>query len=721
MRDSRALVLLRLTLVVATGYLLIARGSAALHRSWPLFGLLAAAIASNLLFRWLPRRVTGTLGFTASLIVFDTLWVTGALLYSGHFAPEFFYLYFFVLFLAAVGERIGLIALGSVVVAGAYLWVLARQGGPTVIWTSATLVPIPFLFAVAIFYGYFVDRLRAEERKTREEALAAARSGEALRGLAEAHRRLAAEVEERRRAEGELRTLSRALEQSATMVAVTDADARVEYVNPSFAERTGWTLPGIAARGLRDLFAEEESSAVTRPGRDTIAAALDDRAEWHGEVRVRPAAGDPFWAAAAISPIRDDAGVVTHHVAVLEDVSERRRAADQIQRANVELQELNALKTAFVSIVSHELRTPVTAIKNAVQLVARSGPLSTDQVRFLDMAERNLGRLAMILCDLLMVSKLDAGKLALRFTAVDLEALVEDLLVPYAPQAAESGLRFSLEVAAGLSPVWADAQRVGQVLTNLVSNAFKFTPRNGAVTVRIAPQAAGIEIAVEDTGVGIAPADQQRVFERFVQVEDVLTRENQGSGLGLSIARDLVAAHGGELTLDSQPGRGSRFAFVLPMHTPRAEEMTRLDATLAELRGHSSVALLVAVPAAAPSGEREEPAALAERLRTLLPKSSDLVVAQPAWGRVVLALPNTDEVGGRVVVRRLGNQLAAGGATPPRLLGPGIYPRDGGSAWRVLERALDTAPAGSTADRPAAAHQPGLSTTVSPCSPLAVA
>ncbi len=533
----RTFLLLRFTLVVATGYLLLGQSDALALRG-ALLALLGAALASNLLLAWRPPRRLLSPPWTAAVLVVDTAWVTAALVVSGQFGGEFFYLYFFVLFLAALAENLRLIALGTLLVSGSYLYALVTEAGGEPPWSAATLVRIPFLVAVAAFYGYFVERVRNQERQGREEAVVAARTGDLLR------------------------------------------------------------------------------------------------------------------------------------------------------RSNVQLQELGELKSRVVSLVSHELRTPLTATRNAVGLVERAGPLTPEQGRFLAMAGRNLERLGHILDDLLALSKAEAKGLDLVFAAVDPAALAADVAGAFEAQAAAAGLALDLRCEGAPPAVWADAGRTAQVLSNLLSNALKFTPAGGRVTVRVERDGDTVATAVEDTGPGIPGGEQERIFERFYQAGDPLTRSTPGTGLGLSIARGMAAAQGGTVTVESAPGRGSRFTLRLPAHTPRAEEMAQLDARLAELRIHPFNALLVVEPVRL-DGWGATLEALARRLREGLPRAGDQVVAQPAWERIVLLLSGTEPEGALVVARRLERHLATDGGGPALVHGPAVFPADGTTAWQLLERIHD--------------------------------
>ncbi len=464
---GHAFVLLRFTLIIATSYMVLSEtGFSGL--STGLTALIVLAIASNVAIARLPARWLGSRPFTAGVLVADRAWITTALILTRHFGTEFFYLYFFVLFLAAIGESLALIALGSVVVCSAYLYGLSTSGASGVL-TTASLIRIPFLFAVASFYGYLVDRVRREQNRAHSEAEAVRRLEEVRVGLELANRRLEEEVEERRRVEGRL------------------------------------------------------------------------------------------------------------------------------QHANRELAKLSELKSAFVSTVSHELRTPLTSIKSSIDLVRReqTGALAEPQKRFLAMARRNVERLAVIIDDLLDLSKIEAGKLEYRFEPVPLAGLLDDLRATFVPQAEASSVTLDLALDRPTPTVLADPQRLAQVVTNLVSNALKLTPAGGRVEVGVRRHGGWAELAVSDTGPGISREHRRRIFEPFYQAEDCLTRTVRGTGLGLSIARERVRAHGGDLSVTSAEGLGSRFLVRLPADLARAHEAVAFESEIREHRKYPFFGLLV--------------------------------------------------------------------------------------------------------------------------------
>ncbi len=240
--------------------------------------------------------------------------------------------------------------------------------------------------------------------------------------------------------------------------------------------------------------------------------------------------------------------------------------------------EVDRLKSEFVATVSHELRTPMTAIKGYVDilLMGAAGPLTDQQQKFLETVKSNTERLNLLVGDLLDISRIEAGRISLALEAVDLAALLQEVVAEQARVAKEEGrsMTFSAEIPADLPPVYGDRERVRQIAENLVENAYRYTPEGGRVVVRARRAGDAVQVDVQDTGIGIPPEEQPRVFERFYRGENPLVMASAGTGLGLSIVRTLVEMHGGRIWLESSgvPGEGSTFSFTLPVLPPELED-----------------------------------------------------------------------------------------------------------------------------------------------------
>jgi len=246
----------------------------------------------------------------------------------------------------------------------------------------------------------------------------------------------------------------------------------------------------------------------------------------------------------------------------------------ELEQANARLQELDALKSHFLSIVSHEFRSPLTSIKAFAQILLDSPQADeTTRQRFLGIIDKESDRMSRLISDLLDLAKIESGAATWRMGRADLRQIVADASVPLESLAAEKGV--ALEVSGnGPQPVWADADRLQQVVTNLIQNAVKFCPGGGRIHVRVdragssGPRqtAAGEygRVAVVDTGPGIPSQDRERVFEKFYQGAGSRST-GPGTGLGLAISKEIVLHHKGEIWVESEPDRGSTFFFTVPL------------------------------------------------------------------------------------------------------------------------------------------------------------
>jgi signal transduction histidine kinase len=251
------------------------------------------------------------------------------------------------------------------------------------------------------------------------------------------------------------------------------------------------------------------------------------------------------------------------------------RSADEIGRLGqafnrmvAQLRATERMRTDFVSNVSHELRTPLTAIKGLVETL-RDGAVDDREVRdrFLTTVEDETDRLIRLVNDLLVLSKADSHALKLKREPLDVRDLIDRSICKLAPQLEEKGILVEASASDGPQLILADADRIEQVLVNLLDNAIKYSPEGGRITVAIDDEGQALEmvsVAVGDEGVGIPAEDLPRVFERFYRVDRARARDGGGSGLGLSIAKAIVEAHGGDITLRSEEGQGTTVRFTLP-------------------------------------------------------------------------------------------------------------------------------------------------------------
>jgi PAS domain S-box-containing protein len=264
-----------------------------------------------------------------------------------------------------------------------------------------------------------------------------------------------------------------------------------------------------------------------------------------------------------------DSGVIVaegerrHSRGFIIDITARRAAELELERQNHQLRQLDRLKDEFVALVSHELRTPLTSIRGYLELINEDTNLTDEQTRFLETIDRNAQRLQRVVGDLLFVAQVEAGKLSLELSAVDLNAIAEEAVHAAQPSAAAKAIALTIEIGE-LPVVQGDRARLAQVLDNFVSNAIKFTPSGGAVSVTTRLLPGEVEVVISDTGMGIPTDELPLLFQRFFRAERATSGAIPGTGLGLAIAKAIVTGHGGRIRVESEDGAGATFRVILP-------------------------------------------------------------------------------------------------------------------------------------------------------------
>jgi signal transduction histidine kinase len=241
----------------------------------------------------------------------------------------------------------------------------------------------------------------------------------------------------------------------------------------------------------------------------------------------------------------------------------------QLEAAITELQELDELKSRFVSVAAHELRTPLTSISGYLEVLLDEelSPLTTDQREYIEIVRHSTDRMLNIVTNLLDVTRIEAGRIELVLQPVALPKLVQVVAAEIKPQLEAKAKRLQLHTAPDLPPALCDKDRAIQIIENLLSNAEKYTPRGSLIVVEagLAREEGFLEIAVIDNGVGISTEDQEKIFSRFFRTRSAAAVGASGAGLGLHITRSLVELHGGQIWFESELGHGSTFHVTFPI------------------------------------------------------------------------------------------------------------------------------------------------------------
>ena len=381
------------------------------------------------------------------------------------------------------------------------------------------------------------------------------------------------DITDRKRSEERIRQLSRAIEECPVSVVITDTKGTIEYVNPKYCEVTGYAADEVVGGNPRVLKAGDQPESFYKELWDTILAGN----EWRGEFCNKKKSGDLFWELASISPIRDESGSITHFVAIKEDITERKHVSWELEQAKRDAEFANQAKSDFLANMSHELRTPLNAVIGFSEVLEDGtfGDLNDKQRQYVGNILQSGRHLLSLINDILDLSKIEAGKMELEIVDVDVSRLIFESLIFVQEKAHQHRLELVTDLSEDVNAltIQADERMLKQVLFNLLSNATKFTPDNGTITVEGRIHGSDLLVRIRDTGIGMKPEDLLRVFEEFKQLDASYAKTQQGTGLGLALAKRLVELHEGRIWAESEgEGRGSTFAFALPLqHLNRKE------------------------------------------------------------------------------------------------------------------------------------------------------
>ena len=381
------------------------------------------------------------------------------------------------------------------------------------------------------------------------------------------------DITDRKEAEGRLlaaevryRTLVEQLP-LATYIDAPEGLGTSTYVSPQIEELLGYAPDEWEAGLFERILHPEDRERVL----EAVRTATAEGEPLSHEYRVVRRDGRVAWWRDSAVVVRNAHGNSLYRQGFVVDITERQEAQQRLHEQNEELRTLDRMKDELVALVSHELRTPLTSIRGYVELLLEPehGTLSEEQEYFLRVALRNADRLHTIVGDLLFMAQLEAGRVTLERGLVDLGAVAAEAVETGRPHADSKGISLSLDASADVH-VDGDRVRLGQLIDNFVSNALKFTSEAGRVDVRIRRDGDRALVEVADTGMGIPAEEQRRLFERFFRSSTASKNAIQGTGLGLTISKAIVDAHGGHIAFTSAEGSGTTFRIELPLATELA-------------------------------------------------------------------------------------------------------------------------------------------------------
>jgi PAS domain S-box-containing protein len=279
---------------------------------------------------------------------------------------------------------------------------------------------------------------------------------------------------------------------------------------------------------------------------DEIMTLLQAQGEWHGEVLHSRKDGALFWCWANVSTFQHpEFGPVW--ISVHTDISERK--------------EVERVKDDILSTVSHELRTPLSSLRGFVELMLARDYPAEKQRQFLTIIDHETKRLGRLIDDFLDIQRIESGRQEYQMTSMELHALLQEITDIYSQSHGDR--QFHTEAPMDLPPVLGDRERLVQVMENLLANAVKFSAKGSQIRVMAQPSEQQVKVSVSDQGIGIAAQDIPHLFDKFFRVEQPRANRRPGTGLGLSLVQEIIKAHGGEVVVESEPGKGTRFSFTL--------------------------------------------------------------------------------------------------------------------------------------------------------------
>ena len=408
---------------------------------------------------------------------------------------------------------------------------------------------------------------------------------------------LEAEIAERRRAEEALRDSEQRfrgiIENIRDIYYRADAEGNLIMISPSALKLLGYdSVEELIGRPLMSFWFYPEQRQQFLDLLESKGAVQDY------ETTIRRKDGSPLEVSANSYFYFDQAGKRLGTEGIIRDITRRKRVEEQLRNAHemlmgysvrleqevqertkaaLEAQQLaesaNRAKSEFLTNMNHELKTPLNAVIgfSEAMLEGLSGQLTGRQAEYLDYIYRGGKHLQRLIDDILDLSRMEAGKMELEISEFLIKDIIDSSVFMFEEKAKRHALKLTSQVEHGIESINADPLMVKQILRNIISNAIKFTPVGGSIHVaaELHDNGEAVEFSVRDTGIGIAPEDQSKLFQPFTQIDSSYTKKYEGTGLGLCLCKQIVELHGGSIGVESEQGKGSTFYFTIPRHTPQ--------------------------------------------------------------------------------------------------------------------------------------------------------
>lgn len=380
------------------------------------------------------------------------------------------------------------------------------------------------------------------------------------------------------------------LDSLSEIVVFMDPELRIVWLNKAALEHIGMKLDDVIGRRYQDVYILYKKD----PGKSPVLKVLESGSEEFGEVVTQDG---KVWTVSAI-PIKNETGKITGILKTGLDITAHRRSEEKLIQAKLEAEEANNSKSEFLANMSHELRTPLNSIIGFSDILLEKvfGELNEKQFRYISNISTSGKHLLTLINDILDLSKVEAGKMELHYSEFSIDSVFEEVKTVLSPLVQVKSLEVTFNIESDFTTLEADRGRLIQVLYNLVSNAIKFTPSSGKVSIYCKKSGNRALISVIDTGIGISTEDQVKLFQPFTQLDASATRQYCGTGLGLALVKKIVNLHQGDIWVESEPGKGSNFTFAVPLRKPldlrKASEMG-LEDVLVEFEMNKAAALSV--------------------------------------------------------------------------------------------------------------------------------
>ena len=544
-------------LLTAAAYLLLFEGDEAPAVS---VTLIAGALLSNVFLSHLPENLLLrplTLGL---IICSDIVWIALGLWYKGSYGSDIFFLYFFILCLAAIGQNLILILSASVLLSGVdlILFVIPAGEGRS-IWTSTSLVRVPFMFIAALFYGYLAERVRQEKQIGEKR----------IQGLREIDLAITSTLELHAVLEVLLEKIDLILPYAgATVRLLNRKTGELEPVACRNLDEEEWKAAIAREAGLARMIPETNAPVIVRNAQTNPHSVSSEFLRKHGIVSYLRV---PLIAKGEVLGVltfftKEQHEFSSEEVKFLTTIAAQAAIAIHNSQLYQEMVNANQVKNEFLSVMSHELRTPLNVIAGYTGMLKERmfGIINPEQEKALQNIIDHSNYLLAMISSILNVTSIEAQAVKMVTRNVDLTNFLNELRSSYDGSLGEE-LILKWDYDSSLPVLKTDSEKLRHILENLINNAIKFT-RKGQVTVsaRYFPEAKRVEFKVADTGIGIPTESLSIIFEKFRQLDSSQTRLYGGVGIGLYIVNKFTEILGGKIEVRSEPGKGSSFSVTLP-------------------------------------------------------------------------------------------------------------------------------------------------------------